>query len=94
MEMSHIRTMSNFPILVKMPLIFPIPWAPAPFLKKGCESPDTQKMLVPPSEFSPSSNSSQSTLPKGRRLSALGRTTHPFLDFTLNYERTSGIFVP
>ena len=32
---SNIRTMSNFPILVKTPLIFPIPWAPAPFPKRG-----------------------------------------------------------
>ena len=35
MELSYIRTMSNFPILVKTPLIFPIPWAPAPFPKRG-----------------------------------------------------------
>ena len=35
METSYIRTMSNFPILVKTPLIFPIPWAPAPFPKRG-----------------------------------------------------------
>ena len=35
METSYIMTMSNFPILVKMPLIFPIPWAPAPFPKRG-----------------------------------------------------------
>ena len=27
--------MSNFPILVKTRLIFPIPWAPAPFPKRG-----------------------------------------------------------
>ena len=27
--------MSNFPILVQTPLIFPIPWAPAPFPKRG-----------------------------------------------------------
>ena len=27
--------MSNFSILVKTPLIFPIPWAPAPFSKRG-----------------------------------------------------------
>ena len=27
--------MSNFPILVKTPLIFPIPWAPAPFPERG-----------------------------------------------------------
>ena len=33
METSYIRTMSNFPIFVKTPLIFPIPWAPAPFPK-------------------------------------------------------------
>ena len=32
METSYIR-MSNFPILVKTPLIFPVPWAPAPFPK-------------------------------------------------------------
>ena len=38
MEMSYIRTMSNFPILVKTQLIFPIPWAPA-HSQKGCESP-------------------------------------------------------
>ena len=35
METLYIRTMSNFPILVKKPLIFQIPWAPAPFPKKG-----------------------------------------------------------
>ena len=35
METSYIRTMSNFPILVKTPLIFPIPWAPALFPKRG-----------------------------------------------------------
>ena len=37
METSYIRTMSNFPILVKTLLIFPIPWAPAsgPFPKRG-----------------------------------------------------------
>ena len=35
METSYIRTMSNFPIFVKTPLIFPIPWAPAPFPKRG-----------------------------------------------------------
>ena len=35
MELSYIRTMSNVPILVKTPLIFPIPWAPAPFPKRG-----------------------------------------------------------
>ena len=35
METSYIRTMSNFPILVKTPLIFPIPWALAPFPKRG-----------------------------------------------------------
>ena len=35
METSYIRAMSNFPILVKTPLIFPIPWAPAPFPKRG-----------------------------------------------------------
>ena len=34
-ETSYIRTMSNFPIFVKTPLIFPIPWAPAPFPKRG-----------------------------------------------------------
>ena len=34
METSYIRTLSNFPILVKTPLIFPIPWAPAPFPKR------------------------------------------------------------
>ena len=28
------------------------------------------------------------------RTSALGRITRPFLDFTCNYERMSGIFVP
>ena len=33
--MSYIRTISNFPILVKTPLIFPIQWAPAPFQKRG-----------------------------------------------------------
>ena len=33
--MSYIRMLSNFPILVKTPLIFPIPWAPAPFPKRG-----------------------------------------------------------
>ena len=27
--------MSNFPILVKTPLIFPVPWASAPFPKRG-----------------------------------------------------------
>ena len=27
--------MSNFPILVQTQLIFPIPWAPAPFQKTG-----------------------------------------------------------
>ena len=27
--------MSNFTILFKTPLIFPIPWAPAPFPKRG-----------------------------------------------------------
>ena len=35
METSYIRTKSNFLILVKTPLIFPIPWAPAPFPKRG-----------------------------------------------------------
>ena len=35
METSFIKTMSNFLILVKTPLIFPIPWAPAPFPKSG-----------------------------------------------------------
>ena len=35
METSYIRTMSNFPILVITPLIFQIPWAPAPFPKRG-----------------------------------------------------------
>ena len=35
METSYIRTMSNFPILVKTPRIFPIQWAPAPFPKRG-----------------------------------------------------------
>ena len=35
METSYIRTMSNFPILVKTPLILPIPWAPAQFPKRG-----------------------------------------------------------
>ena len=35
METLYIRTMSNFPILIKTPLIFPIPWAPAPFPKRG-----------------------------------------------------------
>ena len=35
METSYIRTMSNFPILVKTPRIFPIHWAPAPFPKRG-----------------------------------------------------------
>ena len=35
METSYIRMMSNFPILVATPLIFPILWAPAPFPKRG-----------------------------------------------------------
>ena len=35
METSYIRTMSNFPILVKTPRIFPIQWAAAPFPKRG-----------------------------------------------------------
>ena len=35
MEMSYIMTMSNFPILVKTLLIFPIPWAPATFPISG-----------------------------------------------------------
>ena len=34
METSYIRTMSNFPNLVKMPIIFQILWAPAPFQKR------------------------------------------------------------
>ena len=38
-----------------------------------------------------SSNSSQSTRPTGR---VLGKNCSSFLDFTRNYERTSGIFVP
>ena len=38
-----------------------------------------------------SSNSSQSTFPTGR---VLGNNYSTFLDFTLNYEQTSGIFVP
>ena len=38
-----------------------------------------------------SSNSSQSTRPTGR---VLGKNYSSFLDFTRNYERTSGIFVP
>ena len=29
----------NFPNYSQTPLIFPIPWAPAPFPKRGCESP-------------------------------------------------------
>ena len=37
------------------------------------------------------SNSSQSTRPTGR---VLGKNYSSFLDFTRNYERTSGIFVP
>ena len=35
METSNIRTMSNFPILVKTALIFPITWPPALFPKRG-----------------------------------------------------------
>ena len=42
METSYIRAMSNFPILVKTPLIFSIPWAPAPFPKRGVRA-----LLVP-----------------------------------------------
>ena len=38
-----------------------------------------------------SSNSSQSTHPTGR---VLGKNYSSFLDFTRNYERTSGIYVP
>ena len=38
-----------------------------------------------------SSNSSQSTRPVGR---VLGKKYSSFLDFTRNYEQTSGIFVP
>ena len=40
METSYIRTMSNFPILVKTPRIFPIQWAPAPFPKRGVRALD------------------------------------------------------
>ena len=35
METLYIRTMLNISILVKTPLIFPIPSAPAPFPKRG-----------------------------------------------------------
>ena len=35
MERSYIRMMSNFPILVKTQIIFPIPWATAPFPKRS-----------------------------------------------------------
>ena len=35
MDTSYIRTMSNFQIFVKTPLIFPVPWAPAPFPERG-----------------------------------------------------------
>ena len=35
METSYVRMMLNFPILVITPLIFPIPWALAPFPKRG-----------------------------------------------------------
>ena len=54
---------------------------------------NTQKMLVSPSDFSPSplSNSSQSTHPIGR---VLWKNYLSLLDFTHIYERTSGIFVP
>ena len=42
-------------------------------------------------DMTSSSNSSQSTRPTGR---VLGKNYSSFLDFTRNYERTSGIFVP
>ena len=41
--------MSNFPILVKTPLIFPIPWAPIP--KKGCESPGRSGVILKLAEY-------------------------------------------
>ena len=39
MEMPYIRTMSNFPILVKTAANFPNSLGPGPIPKKGCESP-------------------------------------------------------
>ena len=41
--------------------------------------------------MTPSSYSSQSTRPTGQ---VLGKNYSSFLDFTRNYEQTSGIFVP
>ena len=46
MEMSYIRTMSNSPILVKTPLIFPVPWTPAPFPKRGVRALALRKLGV------------------------------------------------
>ena len=46
METSNIRTMSNFPVLVKTPLIFPIPWAQAPFPNR-----DVMALPLPPPFF-------------------------------------------
>ena len=45
METSYLRMMSNFPISVKTPLIFPIPWAPAPFPKRGVGAMDQKGQL-------------------------------------------------
>ena len=47
METSYIRTMSNFPILVKTPLIFQIPWAPAPFPKRGVRALVRERLARP-----------------------------------------------
>ena len=38
--------MSNFPILVKTPLIFPIPWAPAPFPQRGVRALRARKLYT------------------------------------------------